>query len=75
METEHHDNLMSVLKVLEENDIKLNRNKCEFYRDEVTFFGLRFSKDGVAPTQDRFKCLREAPAPVDGKDFRSFFAA
>ena len=68
---EHHNNLMSVLQTLEDNGITLNGDKCAFYQTEVTFFGLRFSKDGVSPTEDRCRALREATPPSNVKELRS----
>ena len=72
---EHENNLMLILKTLEENGITLNREKCNFYKDEVTFFGLKFSKDGVSPTEDRFKTIREAPIPNNAKELHSFLCS
>jgi hypothetical protein len=69
---EHQQNLMAVLQRLEDNGFTLNREKCEFYKSELTFFGLRFTADGISPTEDRVKALREAVAPTDAKDLRSF---
>ena len=47
---EHQKNLLAVLARLEEFGLTLNADKCEFYKSEVTFFGLRFTQDGVSPT-------------------------
>ena len=68
---EHQTNLMRVLTRLEECGITLNIRKCAFYRDEVTFFGLRFSKTGISPTHDRCRALREAAPPSNAKELRS----
>ena len=70
--SEHHRNLMAVLEYLEESGLTLNLNKCEFYMDEITFFGLRFTKDGISPTEDRCRALREVKEPTNVKELRSF---
>ena len=70
-EEEHHNNLMHVLQVLEDNGLTINGDKCAFYQKEVIFFGLRFTADGVAPTEDRCKALREATPPANVKELRS----
>ena len=72
---EHENNLMLILKTLEENGITLYREKCNFYKDEVTFFGLKFSKDGVSPTEDRFKIIKEASIPNNAKELHSFLCS
>ena len=68
---EHHENLTRVLETLEKAGITLNVAKCEFYRKELTFFGLRFSKFGIAPTEDRCQALQDAKEPRDAKELRS----
>ena len=69
---EHHVNLLRVLKTLEKAGITLNRQKCEFYKENLTFFGLQFSSKGVAPTHDRCAALRNAKTPTDAKGLLSF---
>jgi len=69
---EHHANLMSVLKCLDNSGVTLNLNKCQFYKREITFFGLRFTKEGISPTEDRCKTLLEVKEPVNAKELRSF---
>jgi hypothetical protein len=69
---EHHENLMAVLKRLEENGITLNISKCQFYRSEINFYGLRFTPEGISPTEDRCRALKETSAPLDAKALHSF---
>ncbi len=69
---DHHENLMRVLKTLEESGLTLNAEKFEFYREQITFFGMRLSKNGIAPTEDRCTALREATPPSNTKELRSF---
>ena len=45
---EHEENLIAVLKRLEEIGLTLNREKCEFYKKELTFYGLHFSAKGIS---------------------------
>ena len=71
-EEEHQQALLATLKKLEDAGLTLNLEKCEFYRDEVQFYGLRFSKDGVSPTEERVKALKECKTPTDAKLLRSF---
>jgi hypothetical protein len=41
-----------ILETLEAAGITLNASKCQFYRNKLTFFGLKFSSEGIAPTED-----------------------
>ena len=72
---EHHANLLAVLKRLEEKGFTLNKEKSEFYKSELTFFGLRFTAQGISPTVDRVRDIREAPVPKDAKALRSFLCS
>ena len=69
---ERHENLMALLKKLEENGITLKREKCQLYKQELTFFGLRFTSNGISPTKDRCRALKETTAPTNAKDLHSF---
>ena len=71
-EEDHQRALLSVLKRLEDSGLTLNLEKCDFYKEEIKFYGLRFTKDGVSPTEDRVKALKECKEPVDVKSLRSF---
>ena len=72
---EHHRNLMNVLARLEDSDLTLNKRKCEFYKTELTFYGLKFSAKGVSATEDRRKTMMEFPVPVDAKELKSFLCS
>ena len=68
----HDKSLMMVLERLENRGVTLRADKCEFYKEELTFFGLRSTKNGVSPTEDRCRALKEAAVPVNAKELRSF---
>ena len=43
---EHHMNLLSALTRLEESGLTQNMEKSEFYKEEITNFGLGFTSKG-----------------------------
>jgi hypothetical protein len=58
---EHQQNLMAVSQsVLEDSGLTVNADKCEFYKSEIRFFGIKISADGIAPTTDRCQALHDA---------------
>ena len=59
-------------KRLEERGLTLNLDKCQLYQKEVIFYGMRFSEEGIAPTEDRVRALKETRAPTDAKILHSF---
>jgi len=69
---EHLDNLGKVLQVLEENGLRLKREKCKFFMEEVDFLGYRISAEGVKPIQDKIKSILDAPAPQNESQVKSF---
>lgn len=71
---EHLENLKRVLQRLQDRRVTLNGEKCELFKTEVIFFGLKISKDGISPTEDRVAALREAKPPNNPKELHSFLS-
>ena len=71
-QAEHDKRLRSVLERLEQNGLTLNEKKCEFNKEELDFFGLHFSKGGISVEDTKVKALKEAPAPKNPSELRSF---
>ncbi len=51
---------MAVLARLDQSGLTLNASKCQFYKSELIFFGLKFSAKGISPTEDRCSALTNA---------------
>ena len=47
-QSEHDVNLDAVLRRLQEHCFRLNKAKCKFAQDHVTFYGHVFGRDGLA---------------------------
>ena len=45
--SEHFKNLETVLHKLEDNGLKVNPKKCQFYLPEVKYLGRIISKEGI----------------------------
>ena len=58
---EHLRNLEQVLTRLENANIQLKRNKCEFMLPAVEYLGHRISALGLQPTQEKTEAIRNAP--------------
>ena len=46
---EYDMSLRDVLQRLQENNLRLNEDKCEFSKTEITFYGHTFSCSGIRP--------------------------
>ena len=69
---EHLEILSKVLQRLQGAGLRLNRAKCFFLRPSLEYLGHRIDKDGIHPTQDKVKAIREAPQAKNLTELRSF---
>ena len=73
MEEEHDRNLHKVLQRLEEKNLTLNPQKCQFRMDiKVVFMGLLVSKYGISPTEEKVHAVIESSRPTTPTEVRSF---
>lgn len=54
-EEQHEDHLRRVLRQLQENKLMAKREKCEFFREEITFLGYIISNNGVRMDEKRYR--------------------
>ena len=71
----HAVHLRLVLERLRDNGLVLNRSKCQFFRSEVEFLGLRVTAGGVAPLPDQIATIRDFPQPTTIKELQGFLGA
>ena len=69
---EHDRNLHKVLQRLEEKNLTLNPQKCQFRMDKVVFMGLLVSKYGIGPTEEKVRAVLESSRPTTPTEVRSF---
>ena len=53
--------------------MKLNKPKCFFLRPCIEYLGHIIDKDGLHPTEEKVRAIREAPKPQNVNELRSFF--
>ena len=69
---EHNKHLKQVLERLIKVGFKLNLDKCEFAKEQVSCLGHVINKDGIKPAEDKVKALRDKPLPKNLKALRGF---
>nr|XP_054763090.1 uncharacterized protein K02A2.6-like [Lytechinus pictus] len=74
-EQEHNEQLMRCMRRLREKNLTLNRDKCEFNKSSVEFFGHIFSSSGISPSPTKCKSLIEAAPPSNREEVRSFLGS
>lgn len=69
---EHDQRLMATLGRIQEAGITLNRAKCEFSKDKVTYLGQVISSSGIQPDPDKVKAILEMKEPENISEVRQF---
>lgn len=73
-EREHLENLKKVFEICRERNLKLNPEKADFFRHEVTFLGHRCTKDGLLPDPSKIECVKRYPVPTNSDEAKRFTA-
>ena len=71
-EEDHLANLAMVFEKLQAAGFKLNKRKCKFQQDSVTYLAHVIDKEGLRPTDEKLKAIRDATAPSDVSSLKSF---
>ncbi|WVZ89005.1 hypothetical protein U9M48_035469 [Paspalum notatum var. saurae] len=71
-EAEHEEHLRLVLQRLREHKLYAKFNKCEFWIDEVRFFGHVVSKGGIAVDLRKISAVTNWKVPEIPKEVRGF---
>jgi hypothetical protein len=71
-ETEHFQNLEQIFRTLETANMKVQLDKCEFFKTEVEFLGFIVSRDGIKTNRKKIEAIADMPLPKTLRDLRSF---
>ena len=69
---EHDDNLKEALKRIEMAGLTLNRDKCEFSKDQKSFLGQVIDRTGVHPDGSKVSAIKNVPIPNSVTEVRRF---
>ena len=69
---EHDRALIQVLDRLREKGLTLNKEKCQFNKDRIEFYGFVFGKDGISPDMKKVESIKAMQRPTSQKEVRSF---
>ncbi|XP_039761835.1 uncharacterized protein LOC120634993 [Pararge aegeria] len=68
----HMRNLSNIFDRLRKFHLKLQPDKCEFLRREVSYLGHIITDEGVKPNPEKTRAVEEFPIPKRPKDIKSF---
>ena len=67
---EHDENLQKTFQTIKESGLKLNKEKCEITKDNLSYFGHVLSAEGVSPGPEKVKAITELVAPTNVPELR-----
>lgn len=68
----HLQDIAKVLRTLEDANLKIQCDKCEFLRKEVDFLGHVVTTEGVRPNPRKIEAVQNWPIPTTPKALKSF---
>ncbi|XP_052777873.1 uncharacterized protein K02A2.6-like [Mya arenaria] len=71
---QHDSRLAAALRRLQEKGLTLNKQKCEFNKKTLEFFGYIFSENGFSADKKKCEIIKNTPAPQNASEVRSFLA-
>ena len=60
---EHKRHIEYVMDVLAKYNLQIAIEKCEFFKNEIEFLGVKLSKDGISPEPDKISTIDEFLLP------------
>jgi len=72
MENEHLERIKQVLNIFKEHKLKINIEKCHFFKTEVEVLGHKISTKGLSPMDSKIEAIKKWQAPSNLHELRSF---
>ena len=69
---EHLANLEEVLRRLQHHELRVNKAKCEFFKEKITYCGPDIDSNGLHKSVEKVEAVLKAPRPNDVAEVRSF---
>ena len=69
---EHIKILELVLKILNDYNVKINLQKCEFFKDQIKYCGHIINKDGIHKDPTKMEAVKKMPKPTNVSELKSF---
>ncbi|XP_060085398.1 uncharacterized protein K02A2.6-like [Ylistrum balloti] len=71
-DSEHLQNLNTVLERLSKHGLRANLEKCQFFQDKINYCGHEIDEKGLHKSADKVKAVVDAPRPENVSQVRSF---
>lgn len=73
-EIQNIQNLRKVFEVCRKRNLKLNTEKCNFFKTEVAFLGHLCTSEGLKPDPNKIKVMLNFPRPQEKAEVKRFVA-
>ena len=68
----HLIHMRQLFQRLREADLKLNIEKCNFFKSHIQYLGHLISGEGIKPLPERLDSIKEMPPPTTPKEVKQF---
>lgn len=68
----HLRRLELVLQRLASANIRINEDKCEFFKDSIEYCGFKINKNGILKTNSKIEAINRMPRPRNIIELRAF---
>ena len=68
----HLTHMRQLFQRLREADLKLNREKCNFFKSNIQYLGHLISGEGIEPLPEKLESIKEMPPPTTQKEVKQF---
>jgi hypothetical protein len=69
---EHYKKFREVFERLRQFNLKIEPDKCEFLKTELTYLGHVVTSEGLKPDPQKVKAIKDFPTPKNTTDVKSF---
>ena len=69
---EHDKNMLALMECTKAIGLTFNSKKCTLCKTSISFFGVRFSREGMSPNPKKIQGILEMPAPAYAIQLQSF---
>ena len=73
-ERDHDNHLINILETARKNSVKLNPDKFQFKVPEASFFGKKWTAEGLKVDKNKAQSIVNMEPPKDVKELQSFWA-
>ena len=74
-EADHLAYVFKCLKKLDDDNLRINHQKCHFAKTEIEWLGYKFTQTGILPLENKTAATLTIPPPTTLKRLRSFLGS